>query len=60
MATETDTFRLGKDTKKKLAAWALLLEKDKTAIIREAISQWEQSQSEANKKKVETILKELQ
>ena len=60
MATKTDTFRFGEEMNNRLSAWALLLKKDKTAIIREAFTQWEETQTEINKRKLNNILKELQ
>ena len=60
MVTKADSFRLGDDAKKRLSSWSLLLNVDKTTIIKDAIKQWEESQTEDNKRKIEAILKELQ
>ncbi|MDP4158141.1 MAG: hypothetical protein Q8911_00045 [Bacillota bacterium] len=58
--TKKGTFyRFEPEMTLRIAAWSLILKKDKTAIMEEAFKSWEQNQSEEEKTKVENIIKVL-
>lgn len=60
MVTRTNTFRLGTEVTQRLAAWALLLDSDQTKIMREAFALWEANRPDEERRKVDTIVNELQ
>lgn len=44
----------------RLSAWSLLLKADKTTLLKEAFAQWEANRTMEERRKIDTILKELQ
>ena len=60
MATKQVTYRLDTEMIKRLSAWSLMLSRDKTDIIKEALEAWEYTRSEDEVRKIDNILKELQ
>jgi len=60
LATKQVTYRLDLSVVKRLSAWNLLLEKDKTVILKEAVELWESNRSEDERRKIDNIIKELQ
>lgn len=59
MAKKGSFYRFDTEITLKIAAWSLILKKDKTAIMEEAFKFWENNQSEEERDKVENIIKFL-
>lgn len=59
LVSKPKCYRFDDNTINKLSAWKLLLNKDKTEILKEAFKLWENNQTEEERKKVNIILKQL-
>lgn len=54
------SYRLNAVIANKITAWSMVQSKDKTAIIEEAFAMWESAQPKEQRRKVESIVKQLQ
>jgi len=59
LVTKATAYRFDDEILKRISAWALILNTDKTSVLKQAFVTWEQSRSEEEKRKIEIILDQL-